>query len=44
MIHGLLHLLGEEHDTDARKQKMWTRQQGLLDQFGLIVKDFGDAL
>ncbi|MDB5096039.1 MAG: hypothetical protein JWM80_460 [Cyanobacteria bacterium RYN_339] len=44
LIHGFLHLLGEDHDTAARKKKMWARQQALLDGLGLAVKDFGDAL
>jgi probable rRNA maturation factor len=44
LIHGFLHLLGEDHDTPARKQQMWARQQALLDELGLSVKDFGDAV
>jgi probable rRNA maturation factor len=44
LIHGFLHLLGEDHDTPAKKKKMWKRQQELLDALGLVVKDFGDAL
>ena len=43
MIHGLLHLLGEDHDTPARKKKMWARQATLLAQLGFEVKDFGDG-
>jgi probable rRNA maturation factor len=44
MIHGLLHLLGEDHDTPVRKAVMWARQQTLLESLGLEVQDFGDAL
>ncbi len=43
MIHGLLHLLGEDHDTPARKKKMWARQATLLSLLGFEVKDFGDG-
>ena len=43
MIHGLLHLLGEDHDTADRKKQMWRRQQALLDLLGCVVKDFGDV-
>ena len=44
MIHGLLHLLGDDHDTPERKRVMWPRQLALLDHLGLVVEDFGDAL
>jgi probable rRNA maturation factor len=44
LIHGFLHLLGEDHDTPAKKKQMWARQQALLDQLGFRVKDFGDAV
>jgi probable rRNA maturation factor len=43
MIHGLLHLLGEDHDTTARKAQMWERQATLLAGLELEVQDFGDA-
>lgn len=43
LCHGLLHLLGEDHDTPARKKKMWARQAELLEKLGLEVKDFGDG-
>lgn len=43
LIHGLLHLLGEDHDTPERKARMWARQQALLDGLGLVVRDFGDV-
>lgn len=42
IIHGLLHLLGEDHDTPERKARMWERQQAILDALGYEVKDFGD--
>lgn len=34
MVHGLLHLLGEDHDTPTRKTRMWQRQAELLTQIG----------
>lgn len=43
MIHGLLHLLGFDHDIPSRKKKMWARQAELLALLGLTVLDFGDA-
>ncbi len=42
LIHGLLHLLGYDHDTAAKKKKMWARQAELLGELGLEVHDFGD--
>jgi probable rRNA maturation factor len=43
LIHGLLHLLGYDHDPAAKKKKMWGRQAELLGELGLEVFDFGDA-
>ena len=43
ITHGLLHLLGEDHDTPERKAAMWARQQDVLDALGFEVKDFGDG-
>lgn len=43
ITHGVLHLLGEDHDTPERKETMWARQQAVLDALGYTVKDFGDA-
>ncbi|MFN3431912.1 MAG: rRNA maturation RNase YbeY [Candidatus Sericytochromatia bacterium] len=43
ITHGLLHLVGEDHDTPERKDSMWARQQEVLDAMGYEVKDFGDA-
>jgi probable rRNA maturation factor len=34
LVHGLLHLLGHDHDTVARKKKMWKQQAALLAPFG----------
>lgn len=42
IIHGLLHLLGEDHDTPQRKAAMWSRQEAVLAGLGLTIKDFGD--
>lgn len=33
-VHGLLHLLGEDHDTPQRQSKMWARQIELLRVLG----------
>ena len=43
ITHGLLHLVGEDHDTPERKAHMWERQQKVLDELGLVIRDFGDA-
>lgn len=43
LVHGLLHLLGFDHDTPARKKKMWARQGELLAGLGLQVMDYGDG-
>jgi probable rRNA maturation factor len=43
ITHGLLHLLGEDHDDPERKARMWARQQQVLDELGYVIKDFGDC-
>lgn len=43
ITHGVLHLLGEDHDTPERKAQMWGRQQQVLDELGYVIKDFGDG-
>jgi probable rRNA maturation factor len=42
MVHGLLHLLGEDHDTPSRKARMWRRQAALLEALGVPPIDYGD--
>lgn len=42
MVHGLLHLLGEDHDTPARKARMWRRQAELLAALGVPPIAYGD--
>jgi probable rRNA maturation factor len=42
ITHGLLHLLGEDHDTPENKAHMWKRQQDVLDHLGVKVETFGD--
>jgi probable rRNA maturation factor len=42
MVHGLLHLLGEDHDTPSRKARMWRRQAALLEGLGVPPIDYGD--
>lgn len=37
LIHGLLHLLGYDHDTADAKNDMWTKQQQLLDMLGVSL-------
>jgi len=34
-VHGVLHLLGFDHDTDANKAQMWELQQTIMGQMGL---------
>ena len=33
VVHGILHLLGMEHDADADAERMERREQQLLDRF-----------
>ena len=30
VVHGVLHLLGYDHDTDERKAAMWSRQEAVI--------------
>lgn len=34
VVHGVLHLLGEDHDTPEAEAEMWARQERVLAQFG----------
>lgn len=34
-VHGLLHLLGYDHDTPARRAEMWAAQQSIMARLGL---------
>jgi probable rRNA maturation factor len=34
VVHGVLHLLGYDHDTPQQKNKMWTTQSAILEQLG----------
>lgn len=34
-VHGLLHLLGYDHETEADEKQMFSRQREILDEFGL---------
>jgi probable rRNA maturation factor len=42
ITHGLLHLLGEDHDTPENKAHMWARQADVLDHLGHRVASYGD--
>ncbi len=35
VAHGVLHLLGYDHDTDEKKSAMWARQAAVLEKLGL---------
>ena len=37
VIHGVLHLLGFDHDTDVRKDEMWSIQNLILTGLGLDI-------
>jgi probable rRNA maturation factor len=37
VAHGVLHLLGWEHDTPARRRKMWARQREILGGLGVSL-------
>lgn len=34
-VHGVLHLLGEEHDSAEQKAAMWAKQSAILSELGL---------
>ncbi|UQD52793.1 rRNA maturation RNase YbeY [Bacillus methanolicus] len=34
-VHGFLHLLGYDHETDEQEKEMFSRQRKILDEFGL---------
>jgi probable rRNA maturation factor len=34
VVHGMLHLLGDDHDTADAEAEMWARQESVLAQFG----------
>lgn len=34
-VHGFLHLLGYDHQTQEQEQKMFQRQEEILNEFGL---------
>lgn len=34
-VHGFLHLLGYDHETEEDEKKMFTRQKDILDEYGL---------
>ncbi len=35
-VHGFLHLLGYDHETEAQEREMFARQEQILQVFGLI--------
>ncbi len=35
VVHGALHLLGYDHDTDANRAEMWAAQEAALKQLGI---------
>ena len=37
VIHGVLHLLGHDHDTRARKARMWQHQTAALQLLGITL-------
>lgn len=37
VVHGVLHLLGYDHDTLENKQKMWRLQAEILNQLGCVL-------
>ncbi len=38
VIHGVLHLLGYDHDTEENKEKMWSRQEDVLVRLGISIQ------
>ena len=37
VVHGVLHLIGYDHDEDAEKARMWARQAEILSYLGCAV-------
>jgi probable rRNA maturation factor len=37
VVHGVLHLLGHDHDTPNRKKKMWAVQDEILRNLGVRI-------
>lgn len=37
-VHGVLHLLGHDHATEAEKEGMWSRQTAILKQLAIKVR------
>jgi len=37
VVHGCLHLLGYDHDTDENQAEMWAVQQAILNSLGVTV-------
>ena len=37
-VHGVLHLLGFDHDRPEEKNKMWEAQSKILDRLGITIK------
>ena len=35
-VHGFLHLLGYDHETEEEEQRMFAKQKEILDEFGLL--------
>lgn len=35
-VHGFLHLLGYDHETEEQEKEMFTKQREILDEYGLI--------
>ena len=38
LVHGILHLLGYDHDTPEHKSQMWTLQAKILEQNRVLLK------
>lgn len=38
VIHGVLHLLGHDHDTQANKKRMWAAQTRALKKIGAAIE------
>ena len=36
-VHGILHLLGYDHDTDAKKSEMWSMQGRILRELDITI-------
>jgi probable rRNA maturation factor len=40
VVHGILHLLGFDHNSPHEKNRMWTKQANILNTLGCVINKF----